>query len=707
MPVTVVGRASRRRRPSGEPPPLPRELNRAGVAWLAAFGFWAVVWALVFFNDEPGEWITRQDNRIIDLVVDGRAAWLTDLFDAAHRIGTHLLVPALSWTVIGVCALNRRFRRLLVYLGCLLFVSLLLTFISSGIERPRPLGVDILGEWDGWAHPSRPVALMTVGLMGMALVVFPDGPWRNRWYWAMGVLLLLFGYGQVYLGVDHPTDVVVSVTIGVAVTLTAFRVFVPEGVFPLTYGKREGAHLQITTERAAAIVAGVRDQLGLHIDEIEPFGLAGSAGSTPLLLRSADSSTKVFAKLYARSHLRSDRWYKLGRTLLYGRLEDEHPFTSVRRLVQHEDYMLRLVGAAGIECPASYGVVEMTPGREYLIVTDFLEGAVEMGEAQVDELLIDEALAVVRRLWEAGIAHRDVKPANVMTANGRVMLVDVAFAQVRPSPWRQAVDLANMMLVLALRSSPELVYERALRQFSPAEVAEAFAASRGITMPSQLRHDVKRDARDLLEQFRELAPAAEPVSIQRWSLRRLGLAAAVAFGLVAAVSITIDSLSALGLTGSPADNLVLSPLCDSGVPLLAAQGVPSATQVPCMDGMPEGWWAEQGSVDENGMTLTLDSDRAGEAAVRGEYAETCELLGAVAVPSRFEGVDQYERVLEVSPSFRSVRSYVFVGGCLTLEFDFDAGASGTLSVEVADRLVFFSRADLQRDVSETFIDRRV
>ena len=35
-----------------------------------------------------------------------------------------------------------------------------------------------------------------------------------------------------------------------------------------------------------------------------------------------DPGAGLFGKLYARSHLRSDRWYKLGRTLLYGRLED-------------------------------------------------------------------------------------------------------------------------------------------------------------------------------------------------------------------------------------------------------------------------------------------------------------------------------------------------------------------------------------------------
>jgi hypothetical protein len=41
------------------------------------------------------------------------------------------------------------------------------------------------------------------------------------------------------------------------------------------------------------------------------------------------------------NHVRADRWYKLGRTILYGQLEDETPFQSVRRFVEYEDYTLR------------------------------------------------------------------------------------------------------------------------------------------------------------------------------------------------------------------------------------------------------------------------------------------------------------------------------------------------------------------------------
>jgi hypothetical protein len=106
----------------------------------------------------------------------------------------------------------------------------------------------------------------------------------------------------------------------------------------------------------------LQDQLGLVAGDVEPFGLAGSAGSTPLRITLTGApGTDLFGKLYARSHLRADRWYKLGRELLYGRLEDEKPFHTVRRLVQQEDYALRVLRDAGLPTPAPYGFVELTP----------------------------------------------------------------------------------------------------------------------------------------------------------------------------------------------------------------------------------------------------------------------------------------------------------------------------------------------------------
>ena len=184
----------------------------------------------------------------------------------------------------------------------------------------------------------------------------------------------------------------------------------------------------------------------------------------------------------------------------------------MRRLVEYEDYTARVVHDVGIPTAATFGIVELTPEREYLLVTEFLDGAVEIGEATVDDSIIDGGLMVVRRLWDAGLAHRDIKPANLMVHDGQVKLIDVAFVQVRPSPWRQAVDLANMMLVLAVRHRRRArVYRAGLAATSPPRRSPRRSPPpRGIASPTQLRAVMKQDGRDLVAEFRSMAPERRP-----------------------------------------------------------------------------------------------------------------------------------------------------------------------------------------------------
>ncbi|MDH3753720.1 MAG: hypothetical protein OEU32_07590 [Acidimicrobiia bacterium] len=544
--VADRSRHGRLRRPSGEPPPLPRQFNKVAIAWLAAFVGWAIVWAWVFLSDDPAIWITERDLELMGPIVDNRAGWLTPSMKAINEIGTHWATPIVGWLALVGALLSKHVRHAVLLIVSLAIIAGVVTIVTTQIDRPRPLGVTQIGDWEGFAQPSRPVALLTGALVAAGLTLVPSVPWRRYWYRATTVLIAVFGFAQLYTGVDHPTDVFAGATVGVAVPLVLYRVLAPEMVFPITYGGGSTAHLDVTGPRGDAIRRAMADQLGVQVADVTPVGLEGSAGSTPL--RIVDVAGEVlFAKLYASSHLRSDRSYKLGRTLLYGRLEDEQRYSSVRRLIQHEDYMLYVLRAAGIDCQEPCGIVEITPDREYLLVTEFLEGAVEISEAEVTEEIIDEGLELVRKLWRAGLAHRDIKPANVMVQGDRLRIIDVAFAQVRPSPWRQAVDLANMMLVLALRSSPELVYERALRLFTADDIAEAFAASRGVTLPSQLRSDVRHDGRQLLERFRELSPERAPVAIQRWSLRRIGLTVWVGLIVAFLIAIFVDNLSDIGL----------------------------------------------------------------------------------------------------------------------------------------------------------------
>jgi tRNA A-37 threonylcarbamoyl transferase component Bud32/membrane-associated phospholipid phosphatase len=646
------------------------------------------------------------DVTVVDVAV---VSWLAGVdlpgFRALMRglvaLSSWWVVTPVSYALIVVLLALRRFRHLIIWLVLSILLALIAVIVGLVTQRPRPFGVEIREGWGGWAMPSMQVTLFAIGLVTILYTLVPEGRWRNTGKWVVTALIALTALGRVALGADAPTDVLVGVALGVTMPLLAYRWFTPNEVFPITYRRGSGAHLDVGGARGAAIRRGLEDQLGLVVTEVKPFGLAGSAGSTPLRITvEGEQRGQLFGKLYARSHLRSDRWYKLGRELLYGRLEDEKPFNTVRRLVQQEDYALSLMQRAGLPSPTPYGFVELTPEREYLLVTEFFAGATELGEAEVDDQVIDDGLGIIRKLWDAGLAHRDIKPANLLVRDGRLLLIDVAFVQARPSPWRQAVDLANMMLCLALRSSPERVYERALGQFSVEEITEGFAAARGLALPSQLRRMLRDQGRDLHADFVRLLPSPpRPVSIQRWTMRRVGLMGAT---VVLAVLLVAFLLATTNNDNAVKTSLEVQSLaCSDLEPLwLEAQSVPSASMVPCLRALPVGWALGDVTVNDGRSVITLHHDRTGGNAIVARLTAGCDVGQAAEEASGQPGVRRYQLVERRAPDFSAVRFDVFPGGCLTTRIRASASSQAEVTGAAPGILGFTPRDQLAQALEQ-------
>jgi tRNA A-37 threonylcarbamoyl transferase component Bud32 len=693
-------RAPRRRRPSGAPPPLPYRLQTSGIGWLVAAAVLVGLALAVFARGlrGPAVVVTVVDGAVVRWLAGLEAPGLLALLRGLAHVGSWWVLFTLSSGLLLVLLVLRRWRHLIVWWVAWNLVLIVQVGLAAIARRPRPFGVDLRTSWGGWALPSLPVTLFAVLLVGILYTLVPEGRWRNTGKWVATALIALVAVARIALGVDAPSDVLLGVGIGVTIPLLLFRRFTPSEVFPVAYRRGRSAHLDVGGERGVAIRRALEDQLGLVVTEVKPFGLAGSAGSTPLRITvEGDPPRQLFGKLYAQSHLRADRWYKLGRELLYGRLEDEKPFNAVRRLVQQEDYALALMQRAGLPSPTPFGFVELTPEREYLLVTEFFAGAVELGEAEVDDQVIDDGLGIIRKLWDAGLAHRDVKPANLLVRDGRLLLIDVAFVEARPSPWRQAVDLANMMLCLALRSSPEQVYRRALRQFSVDEVSEGFAAARGLALPSQLRRMLRDESRDLHAEFTRLLPTPpRPIRVQRWSTRRVGLWVLVV-ALLVVVGVTIASPLVDRDTATKTPLEVDDVSCSNLEPLwLMAQSVPSASLVPCVQVVPVGWSVAEVAVNSGRSLITVDHDRAGRAAVVVQLTASCDLAGAAEVTSEQPGARRYLRIDRNAPEFSATRAYVFPGGCITERFTAPAASGQQLTGETSSAIGFTTREELRQ-----------
>ncbi|HEY6710100.1 MAG TPA: phosphatase PAP2 family protein [Actinomycetota bacterium] len=694
--ATSVRHSRRRRRPSGAPPPLPRHLETSGVGWLLAAVGLVVVFTVSFVASRHGAAVavTAADDRVARWLTGLHSGWLTNALQVVAFPASWLASKILAWCIVVPLLVFKRFRHLVVYVVALAATSQLAVLLAAVLKRPRPFGVVIDGAWNGYALPSIQVAMLAASMVSILYVLVPEGHWRQTGKWAATAVVAVAGLARVGLGLDAPTDVLLGAVIGVTVPLLAFRWFAPNEVFPISYRRGRTAHLDVGGKRGQAIRRALRDQLGLEIAEVKPFGLAGSAGSTPLRIKvKGDPPVVLFGKLYARSHLRSDRWYKLGRELLYGRLEDEKAFNTVGRLVQQEDYALRLLRDAGLPTPAPYGVVELTPEREYLITFEFFDNAKELGEAEVDEAIIDQGLGIIRKLWDAGLAHRDIKPANLLVCDGRMVLIDVAFVQAHPSPWRQAVDLANMMLCLALRSEPGLVYARARQLFTVEEITEAFAATRGLTMPSQLRTLMRDKGRDLHNEFLELLPERpRPISIQRWSIRRIGLAVLTLLLAIAVLGIGWGRLiSDSDIEYAPIQAQTLP--CEPHEPLLLmAQSVPTASLVPCIEILPVGWTLGDVVVGNGSSRFTMTSDRGG--VLVAELAASCDLTGAVELTSERRDARRYLRTERNAAGVVMTRTYTFPGGCVTQRLATSEASRQQLAGESSFALGFMTRDTL-------------
>src|SRR6266496_3236023 len=692
-------RSPRRRRPTGAPPPLPYRLQTSGVRWLVAAVVLVGLELAVFGRGlrGPAVAVTVADDAVVRWLGGLHAPGLEALWQGLAHVGSWWTLMVLWIGLLLALVVLRRWRHLIVWLVAWQLGGLVTdAVVGRTAQRARPFGVDLRSSWGGWAMPSLQITVMTAILMAVLYTLVPEGRWRNTGKWVAAGLVALVGVARVALGTDAPSDVLLAVGIGVTIPLLLFRRFTPSEVFPVTYRRGRSAHLDVGGERGAAIRRGLEDQLGLVVEEIRPFGLAGSAGSTPLRITvKGDPPRVLFGKLYALGHLRADRWYKLGRELLYGRLEDEKPFNTVRRLVQQEDYALSLMQRAGLPSPTPYGFVELTPDREYLLVTEFFGGAVELGEATVGEETIDDGLGIIRRLWDAGLAHRDIKPANLLVRDGRMLLIDVAFVEARPTPWRQAVDLANMMLCLALRTDAERVYRRALRQFSVDEISEGFAAARGLALPSQLRRLLRAQGRNLHAEFTRLLPTPpQPIRVQRWSARRVGLWAAIALLLVLASLNPTAIFDNQVAVRTPVNTANLS--CAHLEPLwLMAQSVPSASLVPCVPSQVPGWKVAEVAVNNGRSVIILDHDRAGKRAAVVRLAAGCDTAGTIATPSPTPLVQRYQRIDLATDAFGATWYDRFPGGCVTYRLHSTSDIEGSFAIELPGLLRFATRDGLR------------
>ena len=230
-----------------------------------------------------------------------------------------------------------------------------------------------------------------------------------------------------------------------------------------------------------------------------------------------------------------------------------------------------------------------------------------------------------------------------------------------------------MMLVLAVRTDAERVYQRALAYFTPDEIAEAFAAARGIASPTQLR-------------IGDEAGRARP----RRPVPRPGTGAAA--DLAAAVGVQAGAPRRRPGRGPRARRVFVysmftpaelpisaEPTCGTDdVMILMAQAVPTATAVPCLAALPAGW--EVGGVQIEARPRFSSTRQAGDHAVEVTLRppDACAVDGGDGGASDEAGMRRFEAPEQLPPAAARRADVRVRGGCVTYRFEFDGDGDASL-----------------------------
>ncbi|GAB3057638.1 lysylphosphatidylglycerol synthase transmembrane domain-containing protein [Micromonospora schwarzwaldensis] len=329
----------------------------------------------------------------------------------------------------------------------------LATAVKATVARQRPAALltdvvlreTITGRL---GYPSGHVAVATA----LALVAARAG--GPRWHRAAWTMIGLVAVARIHVGAHLPIDVVGGVLVGwLAVCLT--RLLVGE----------------VGPQRSVPALRAALRRRGFEAVRLTPIH-GDARGSQPWQAVTTDGR-QLFVKVTGGEQRDADWVYKLYRRMRYRHLADAPPYLSARQQSEHETCLTLLAERAGVRIPAVVTTAAM-PGDDAVLVQEFIDAApLHAVVGPVPLAAVRDAWEQVARLHRAGIAHRDLRAANVLVGRDRTHLVDLGFGADDASAEQRARDVVELMVALSTRVDPASVVAAAIDRLGVASVADS------------------------------------------------------------------------------------------------------------------------------------------------------------------------------------------------------------------------------------------
>ncbi|MCW3845016.1 flippase-like domain-containing protein, partial [Micromonospora yasonensis] len=206
-------------------------------------------------------------------------------------------------------------------------------------------------------------------------------------------------------------------------------------------------------------------------EELTPV-VGDARGSRPWRVTTVDGR-RLFVKVTGGSQRDADWLYKLYRRLRYRGIGDEPPYVTPKQKSEHEAYLLLRAERAGVRTPRLVAT-GTDPAGDMLLVQEFVPGRPldAFGPAELDRDALDDVCRQVARLHRAGLAHRDLRAANVLVADSTAWLVELSFGTGEATADQQARDLVELLVTLAALAGVRPAVDAAVGQLGAGPVAD-------------------------------------------------------------------------------------------------------------------------------------------------------------------------------------------------------------------------------------------
>ncbi len=237
-----------------------------------------------------------------------------------------------------------------------------------------------------------------------------------------------------------------------------------------------------------AMVAALRGA-GLPIVSVEPTAHTSSRaiGHVAVL----EDGTRSYVKVWGEQQRSADLLFRIYRFLRLKHAGDERPFSSLRRLVEHEALVALMAREGGVPTPRLQALALVDPDS-VLVSFDLIDGrplgspgAASVQPARLMQRVLDGFVKLRRRR----IAHRDIRPGTVLVDRaGAISFVGLGFAEIAAQDQLLDIDVAQLMAMLTLTNDVESVVRATVDTLGRDAVATALPYLQPAALSNDTRH---------------------------------------------------------------------------------------------------------------------------------------------------------------------------------------------------------------------------